>query len=121
MIVYHYTEESAYNQIIITKELRPSFFSTSLDCTYGEGWYFTDLKPNNSDKDLCQLWGQDVPERTRCYIEFDIHLSFLQNTRSHVYRLPLQKMKEPILRLDTTYYNERPENIVIRHTSRGKR
>ena len=62
MIVYHYTEERAYNEIIETNEFKPSNFSTSLDCTYGEGWYFTDLTPNMSNQELCQLWGQLVPK-----------------------------------------------------------
>jgi len=119
MIVYHYTSEEAYNQIMRTKEFLPSFFSTALDAVYGEGWYFTDLPPSSSDEELYQLWGQPVPERVKRYLVFDIDKSLLQNTRDHVYRLPLETIKGGILKLDSTYTLQ--GRTVIRFIRGGER
>jgi len=105
MIVYHYTSEEAYNEIMRTNEFRPSFFSTALDAAYGPGWYFTDLDPNTPDSQLYYyLWRQPVPERVKRYLEFDIDSSLLENTRIHIYRLPLDRIKGGVIRLNTKYY-----------------
>ncbi len=98
MIVYHYTSEEAYNEIVRTNEFRSSSFSTALDAAYGEGWYFTDLDPNTTDRDLfSHLWRQSVSERAKYYLEFDIDAGLLQNTRLHVYRLPLDRIRGGII------------------------
>lgn len=58
MIVYHYTSEKAYYEIMGTGEFRLSTISTAYDAAYGIGWYFTDLAPYQTlDEELCQLWG----------------------------------------------------------------
>jgi len=118
MIVYHYTSEDAYDQIIQTREFRPSFFSTALDAVYGKGWYFTDLSPSSPDEELYQLWGQPEPERVRYYLVFDIDRTLLQNTRSHVYRLALERMQDSIIKL-VKYYIE--NKVVIEFVRRGRR
>jgi len=117
--VYHYTSEEAYNQIMRTKEFIPSFFSRALDAVYGEGWYFTDLPPFSSDEELYQLWGQPVPERTKRYLVFDIDRSLLQNTRDHVYRLPLERIEGGILRINLRYTLQ--GRTVIRFIRGGRR
>jgi hypothetical protein len=104
MMVYHYTSEESYNEIKRTNEFRPSFFSTTLDAAYGEGWYFTDLDPSTPDDELYyHLWRRPVPERVKRYLVFEIDDSFLQHTRAHVYRLPLDVLREPIIRLNMVY------------------
>jgi hypothetical protein len=104
MIVYHYTSKESYDEIMRTKEFRPSFFSTALDAAYGEGWYFTDLDPTTSDERLYYyLWRQPVPERVKRYLVFNIENTLLQQTRAHVYRLPLDTLQEPIIRLNMAY------------------
>ena len=104
MIVYHYTPEESYNEIMRAKEFKPSLFSTALDAAYGEGWYFTDLDPSVPDSELYyNLWRQSVPERVKRYLVFDIDHSLLQNTRAHVYRLALDSLREAIIRLNMQY------------------
>jgi len=111
MIVYHYTSEDAFNQIMRDSSFRPSSFSTALDATYGEGWYFTDLAPHVPDSELCQIWGRCVPERVNRCLVFDIDDSLLQNTRPHVYRLPLERIQGGVIMLVNYYIKDK---IVIR-------
>jgi len=118
MIVYHYTTEDAYDEIIRAKEFVPSFFSTALDAVYGKGWYFTDLRPSTSDEELYQIWGQPEPERVERYLVFDIDSTLLQSTRLHVYRLALECMQENIIKL-MNYYIE--NKVVIKFIKGGSR
>ncbi len=104
MIVYHYTTEDAYNQIMRDKEFLPSYFSTALDAIYGEGWYFTDLPPSTPDEELYyHLWGHPEPNRVKRYLMFDIEPTILENKRPHVYRLPLERVKGGVIKLDLHY------------------
>jgi hypothetical protein len=120
MIVYHYTSDEACNEIIRANEFRPSFFSTTFDAAYGEGWYFTDLPPNTRDEELYRhLWGQHVPQRVRCYLEFDIDGGLLQNTRLHVYRLPLDRVRGGVIKLNANYTLH--NRVVIRFIRWGRR
>lgn len=120
MIVYHYTYEEAYDQIMQTKEFLPSSFSTALDAAYGEGWYFTDLPPSTTDEELYHhIWRQPEPERVKRYLAFDIKdTTLLQNTRAHVYRLALERMGESIIKL-VNYYIE--NKVVIKFIRGGSR
>ena len=86
---------------------------------WGEGWYFTDLPPSRSNQVLYQLWGQALPERVKCYLAFNIDPSFLEETRSHVYRLALENITDGELNLDLRYTYD--EKAVIRFTRHGFR
>ena len=121
MIVYHYTYEEAYDQIMQTKEFFPSFFSTALDAAYGEGWYFTDLPPSTTDEELYyHIWRQPEPERVKRYLVFDITDStLLHNNRSHVYRLPLESIQEGTIKLNPSYTLQ--GKIVIKFIKGGLR
>lgn len=107
MIVYHYTYEEAYDQIMATKEFLPSFLSTALDSVYGEGWYFTDLPPSRSNDELYRhIWRQRQPERIRRYLVFDIDRVLLQNKRLHVYKLSLESIRDALIELDLKYTSQ---------------
>jgi hypothetical protein len=106
MIVYYYTSKSEYDEIMRSKEFRPSYFLRVVDASYGAGWYFTDLSPTTPNSELYYyLWHQSVPERIECFLVFDIDPHLLQNVRPHVYRLPLDVLREPIIRLNTEYFS----------------
>lgn len=121
MIVYHYTSQEAYNEIMRTREFRYSSISTAFDAAYGIGWYFTDLAPHTtSEEGLCQLWGRCVPERTNRYLVFDIEdSSLLHETRPNIYRLPLNYISEGVINLDMEYTSE--GRVVIRFIRGGIR
>ncbi|MBO3763062.1 MAG: hypothetical protein QXS21_00460 [Thermoproteota archaeon] len=104
MIVYYYTSKSEYDQIIRTKEFRPSYFLKVVDASYGEGWYFTDLSPTTPNAVLySHLWYQPMPKLVERFLAFDINPNFLQNVRPHVYRLSLNVLREPVIRLNMEY------------------
>lgn len=117
MIVYHYTSEDAYDQIMSTQEFLPSLFSIVLDAAYGEGWYFTDLDPSVSDHELYQLWGQPAPQKIRRFLVFNIDSTLLQRTRAHVYRLPLDSIRGGRIRLNSHI----EDNVVIQFVGGGSR
>ncbi len=117
MIVYHYTYEEAYDQIMETKEFLPTFLSTTLDAVYGEGWYFTDLPPSRSNEELySHIWRQRQPERIRRYLVFDIDPVLLQNKRPHVYRLPLESIRDAVIELDLRYTSQGKTVITFRRS-----
>lgn len=103
MILYHYTTKDACDEIIKTRKFGPSFFSTTLDSTYGQGWYFTDLSPLESDKVLYQLWGGPEPERVDNYLKFEIDNILLRSGRSHVFRLPLETITGGVIDINLEY------------------
>lgn len=118
MIVYYYTSKSEYDEIMKTKELRPSYFLRVIDSSYGEGWYFTDLSPTTSSIELCHhLWYQPMFERVERFLVFDIDSRLLQNIRPHVFRLPLSVLQEPVIRLDMEYFSG--NKVVIRFIMGG--
>jgi hypothetical protein len=120
MIVYHYTTDKAYNEIMRTGELRPSDPWTTMDATYGTGWYFTDLDPNTSDEVISKYcWYQTLPERVRYYLEFDIDSALLKNTRTHVYMLPINTIQEGVIRIRVSYVQGDRE--VIRYRGGGQK
>jgi hypothetical protein len=119
MIVYHYTTKGRLSSILKTRRFFPSYFSTTLDSAWGEGWYFTDLPPSRSNRVLYELWGQAVPGRVKCYLAFNIDPSFLEETRPHVYKLALENITDRELDLNLQYtYGEA---VVIRFTRHGFR
>lgn len=106
MIVYYYTSKDEYDKIMKTKEFEPSYFLRVIDASYGEGWYFTDLSPTTPNVELYHyLWYQPMPERVERFLVFDIDPHFLQNVRPHVYRLDLNVLREPVIRLNMEYFS----------------
>ena len=119
MIVYHYTTGGRLSKILRTRRFFPSYFSAALDSNSGKGWYFTDLPPSKRNRELFRLWGQELPERVKNYLEFDIDPSLLKETRPRVYKLSLDRVSDRELNLDLhyTYAN----TVVVRFTRHGYR
>jgi hypothetical protein len=89
---YHYTTKSALNNIVNTQRFTPSYLEKTLDSTFGEGHYFTDLPPESSDIILTKtLWLKEHTEKINAFIAFEIDDSILEKctNRRSVYRLPL--------------------------------
>jgi uncharacterized protein (DUF39 family) len=89
MIYYHYTTKNSYEQIIKTNQIMMSDPLTTMDASYGKGWYFTDLGPNN-----CNAWtaahcwrSLNVFEKVEYYLEFDIPDNLIKKCRDHVFML----------------------------------
>jgi hypothetical protein len=103
---YHYTTIKNLQRILASKILKPSYFSKH-DTTHGEGWYLTDLTPNHSDLIIQKtLWNANIPEKTKCYIAFDIEESILKKCNNHIYLIKLNSLPEDILNLNTKYFEE---------------
>ncbi len=89
MIVYHYTTEMGFNEIGRTGQFRVSTPWTTMDATYGTGWYFTDLGPDTCDVAVAyHCWrntSSSALVRITYYLKFDIEPKLLQKTREHVY------------------------------------
>lgn len=89
MMLYHYTSKVAFDEIQRTKLLNRSDPWTTMDSSYGAGWYFTDLTP-----DKCHAWkvahcwrNVTAFAKVECYLKFDIPENLLQHCRDHVYML----------------------------------
>lgn len=101
---YHYTSEDAIRQILDSGVLRPSYFS-QYDTAHGEGWYLTDLSPENADVDLQEkLWGASVPHKVRCYIAFDIDERYIIECEKHKYLVSLKTIPDEIINLKWEYF-----------------
>ena len=89
MRVYHYTSEASLSIITTSKKFCPSYLNPEMDTAFGEGWYFTDLSPDTTpNKDLeLSLWTRPEPDKSKCYMAFDIDDVLLQWCRANVYRL----------------------------------
>lgn len=103
MRMYHYTTIEAYNEIARTSMFMPSYFSLTLDSTYGPGWYFTTLPPTSSDQVLYTLWNSQEPDRVKRFLEFEIDSSILKLGRPNVYRLPSTSVSGGVINLNHSY------------------
>ena len=90
MILYRYASKKEYADIVQTNTLRPSDPWTTMDVSYGSGWYFTDLAP-----DQCNAWtaaccwrNLSFLEKVKFYLTFDIPEKILKQCRKHVYMIP---------------------------------
>lgn len=101
---YHYTTIENLNKILESGYLLPSYFSRH-DTIHGEGWYLTDLTPDNSDLKLQKtLWNANVPEKTKCYVEFHIEETILKECNDHIYLIKLETIPDSILNLKVNYF-----------------
>ena len=103
MTYYHYTTKAAHDEIQRTGIFVPSNFSDALDAVYGPGWYFTDLQPHMSNRELYKLWGNVQTEKVQHFLEFEIDSTILEYCRPNVYRLPTSRLKEAHLNTKVTY------------------
>ncbi len=89
MILYHYTSKEAYDAIMRTNELEKSDPWTTMDASYGQGWYFTDLAPDKCDAwTVAYCWRSiSVFSKVKYYLKFDIPDSILEHCRDHVYMI----------------------------------
>ena len=87
MLLYHYTNKKALAAIVRSGLIKPSNPWTAADATYGTGWYFTDLSPDDCDLDIAYFcWGNPhFARRVKCYVAFDIPVSLVKRCRKHVY------------------------------------
>ena len=89
MILYHYTSQVAFDEIMRTNKIVPSNPWTAMDAAYGHGWYFTDLPPDKCDAwTVAYCWRSiSVFSKVKCYLKFDIPDSILTYCREHVYMI----------------------------------
>jgi hypothetical protein len=114
--VWHYTSESALQEIKRTKQFSPSFFKQT-DTAYGEGWYVTDLPPTTPVFDLCDfLWtdrSSTTQDKTKGYVKLEIEENCLNYYRDHVYLLPLERVTGKVLDIGKEYFDNN-NNLVIK-------
>ena len=89
MILYHYTSKTAFDEILRTNNIHPSNPWTTMDATYGQGWYFTDLPPDKCDAwTVAHCWRNiSVFDKVEYYLKFDIPDNILKHCRDHVYMI----------------------------------
>ena len=121
MKVYHYTSEQSLMQIITSNLFYPSYLNPQMDTAFGEGWYFTDLDPDNTpNEDLEQsLWLRAEPVKSKRFIAFEIDKSLLQECRPHVYRLKRGVVDNDVIQLNLTYTYTSTQTQAIRFVTHG--
>lgn len=89
MIVYHYTSEESYNEIMKTKIFQRSNPWTTMDAAYGNGWYFTDLDPQKCNMYVSKKCWQNTKAiyRVVYYLQWEIADQILTKCRDNVYML----------------------------------
>jgi len=93
MILYHYTTRDGYLGIHNTGRVIPSGFKsnpwTPKDASYGPGWYFTDLGPENCDACIAlQCWADpNQTHKVEYYLEFQVHESLPRRCRAFVFMI----------------------------------
>lgn len=87
MRIFHYTTKSSYNSIKTTGTINQSTPWTSTDCSYGNGWYFTDLTPDKCDMVIALQCWKDVNalNKIESYFEFEADISALTKCRENVF------------------------------------
>jgi hypothetical protein len=119
--LYHYTTHDSHDKIVQSKTLRPSYRFQTLDSTYGDGHYLTDMPPHTSDDELFALWGRPLPERVQAFIAFQIDSSLIQKCAEGIYRLPLGVVLEHSLDIGKTYTDINRTKIMIKFLQSGHR
>ncbi|MFC1461123.1 HYD1 signature containing ADP-ribosyltransferase family protein [Verrucomicrobiota bacterium] len=89
MILYHYTSKASFDDILRTTKILPSKPWTTMDTSYGHGWYFTDLPPDKCDAwTVAYCWRSvSVFSKVECYLKFEIPDGILKHCRDHVYMI----------------------------------
>lgn len=89
MILYHYTSKTAFDEVMRTKKIMSSDPWTTMDASYGRGWYFTDLDPKKCDAwRVAYCWRSlSLFNRVEYYLKFDIPDNILRYCREHVYMI----------------------------------
>ena len=89
MILYHYTSKACFDRIKKTESLDVSDPWTTMDASYGRGWYFTDLEPTNCDAwTIAHCWKNlSAFSKVECYLKFDIPDHIIKHCRDHVYMI----------------------------------
>jgi len=111
MRLFHYTTEKRYYSILNSGRLDPSI-DRSVDATYGEGWYFTDLRPGTCEKAIMvSCWQKTTMfQRIRYYLEFDIDDALIRKCRDHVYFVPIHAyISMPGKRFTLVSHGKNPE------------
>ncbi|MDD2927684.1 MAG: HYD1 signature containing ADP-ribosyltransferase family protein [Candidatus Omnitrophica bacterium] len=90
MVLYHYTDQSGYDGISSTNTLMPST-DTMTDSTYGKGHYFTDLEPNECERQIASYCWQNkfMTFKVQYYLKLDIPDYVKKYCRPHVYLVPV--------------------------------
>ena len=89
MILYHYTSKKSFDDILRTNSIIPSDPWTTMDASYGRGWYFTELPPDKCDAwTIAHCWRSvSVFSKVESYLKFDIPDDILKHCRDHVYMI----------------------------------
>lgn len=89
MVLYHYTFKNAFDEIIRTNNILPSDPWTTMDASYGRGYYFTDLPPDHCDAwKVAYCWRSvSVFSKVEYYLKFEIPNDIIINCRNHVYMI----------------------------------
>ena len=114
IILYHYTDINSFNSIMSNptgwfdrminffRQQSPQGINPSVrgvnsrDAYYGDGWYFTDMPPENYSRiQLAQaLWDRSFQQnihRTECFIEVAFHGNTkVIHCRPHVFLVPTE-------------------------------
>lgn len=87
MILYHYTSKMSFDNILRTGQIEPSAPWTTMESSFGHGWYFTDLPPNQCDAwTVAYCWRSlSVFSKVQCYLKFEIPDNIPKKCREHVY------------------------------------
>ena len=80
----------SFDNILRTKQIDPSAPWTTMDSSYGHGWYFTDREPATA----CNAWTVahcwrrlDIFNRVEYYLKFDVADHVLKKCREHVWMI----------------------------------
>ncbi len=89
MILYHYTSKESFDKITRTNSLQKSDPWTTMDASYGHGWYLTDLPPDHCDAwKVAHCWRSlSVFSKVRYYLKFDVPDGVYKRCRDHVYMI----------------------------------
>jgi hypothetical protein len=89
MVLYHYTSKEAFQEIFRTNLIHPSDPWTTMDASYGRGWYFTDMAPDKCDAWTVAYCWRSISEfkKVQCYLKYEIPDDILIKCRDHVYVL----------------------------------
>ena len=89
MILYHYTTKESFDEITHTNSINKSDPWTTMDASYGQGWYFTDHAPEKCDAwTVAYCWmSLKVFSKVKYYLKLDIPDSILKHCRKHVYMI----------------------------------
>ncbi|MHC5060245.1 MAG: hypothetical protein ACYTFK_04070 [Planctomycetota bacterium] len=86
MALYQYTTQARHNEIMRSGRFKASI-ETQEDATYGEGWHFTDLGPDECEKLIMQNCPQreTLQHRNKYFLRLQVGRAIVLRKSGHVY------------------------------------